>query len=116
AIYGSRAANGVILITTKRGKLGAPKVTYDGWLAISQSAKKYDVLNANEFIEVANRKLANAGLDPAAFPTLNPQTNQPYNTDWQDIIMRNGFQHNHALSFSGATAQTNYFFSAGYSN
>ena len=116
AIYGSRAANGVILITTKRGKLGAPKLNYDAWFASSVSSKTFDLMNAKEFIEITNEKLSNANLPNAAFETLNPQTNQAYDTDWQKEILRKGFQQNHALSFSGATAQTNYFFSLGYTD
>ncbi|PWV45416.1 TonB-dependent receptor [Chitinophaga sp. S165] len=115
AIYGSRASNGVILITTKRGKLGKVSLSYSGWLASSQASKKFDLLDANEFITVTNDKLKNAGLAEAAKPTLDP-SGKPYNTDWQDIILRNAFQQNHALSFSGATDQTNYYFSLGYSN
>ncbi|GAB2776077.1 TonB-dependent receptor [Rhabdobacter roseus] len=118
AIYGSRAANGVILITTKRGKLGAPRLTYDGWMAVSQPSKYFDLMNADEFIAITNEKLANANpsLPAAAFPTLNPETGEAYDTDWQRVILRNGFQHNHALSFSGATAQTNYYFSLGFTD
>ncbi|SFE22535.1 SusC/RagA family TonB-linked outer membrane protein [Spirosoma endophyticum] len=116
AIYGSRAANGVILITTKKGKKGAPRVSYDGWLAVAEPSKRFDLMNANEFITVANEKLTNAGLAAAAFPTSNTATGQNYDTNWQDVILRKGFQQNHALSFSGATDQTNYYFSLGYAN
>lgn len=117
AIYGSRAANGVILITTKKGKLGAPKFTYDAWFASSRSSKKFDLMNADEFIEVTNEKLTNAGLSAAAFQTAIPnESGKNYDTDWQKEILRNGFQHNHSLSFSGATPQTNYYFSLGYAN
>lgn len=116
AIYGSRAANGVILITTKRGKKGAPRLSYDGWFAMAQPSKRFDLLNADEFITIANEKLTNAGIAAAAFPTSNTVTGGNYNTDWQDVILRTGFQQNHALSFSGATDQTNYYFSLGYAN
>ena len=115
AIYGSRAANGVILITTKKGKLGKPKVTYDAWFASAAASKRFDLLNANEFISVVNEKYTNAGRTPLAAPTLDP-SGKPYDTDWQDIVLRRAFQHNHSLSFSGATEQTNYYFSVGYAN
>lgn len=115
AIYGSRAANGVILITTKKGKLGKPKVTYDAWFASAAPSKRFDLLNADEFIAVANEKNTNAGRAAQAAPTLDP-SGKPYNTDWQDIVLRRAFQHNHSLSFSGATEQTNYYFSVGYAN
>ncbi|GAB3808205.1 TonB-dependent receptor [Spirosoma humi] len=116
AIYGSRAANGVILITTKKGKKGAPRVSYDAWFARAEPSKRFNLMNADEFIKISNEKLTNAGLAAAAFPTSNTATGQNYDTDWQDVILRKGFQQNHALSFSGASDQTNYYFSLGYAN
>lgn len=116
AIYGSRAANGVILITTKRGQAGAPKLTYDNWFAIANPSRKFDLLNGAEFMEIANEKLVNVNRPAAAFPMTNPATNQPYDTDWQSEILKQAFQHNHALSFSGATEKTNYFFSVGFAD
>jgi TonB-linked outer membrane protein, SusC/RagA family len=115
AIYGSRAANGVILITTRKGKLGKPKVTYDAWFASAAPSKRFDLLNADEFIQVVNEKYENAGRPVLGAPTLDP-SGKPYDTDWQDIVLRRAFQHNHSLSFSGATEQTNYYFSVGYAN
>jgi TonB-linked SusC/RagA family outer membrane protein len=115
AIYGSRAANGVILITTKKGKLGKPKVTYDAWFASATPSKRFDLLNADEFITIANEKYSNANRAIQAAPTLDP-SGKPYDIDWQDMVLRTAFQHNHALSFSGATEQTNYYFSVGYAN
>lgn len=114
AIYGSRAAGGVILITTKSGKQGAPTVNYSNWFAFASPSKRYDLLNADQFIEITNEKLRNAGYtDDFAFPTLNPETQQPYDTDWQDVVFRKAFQQNHSLSLSGASESTNYYFSAG---
>ncbi|SKA11157.1 TonB-linked outer membrane protein, SusC/RagA family [Chitinophaga eiseniae] len=113
AIYGSRAANGVILITTKRGKLGRARITYDNWFAAATPSKRFDLLNADEFVTIANEKYANVGKPAVAFPTPNPAGGN-YNTDWQKIVTRTGFQHNHALSLSGANEQTNYYVSMGY--
>lgn len=115
AIYGSRAANGVILITTKKGKLGKPKVTYDAWFASASPSKRFDLLNAQEFITIANEKYTNANRAVQAAPTLDP-SGKPYDMDWQDMVLRTALQHNHSLSFSGATEQTNYYFSVGYAN
>lgn len=115
AIYGSRAANGVILITTKKGKLGKPKVTYDAWFASASPSKRFDLLNAQEFITIANEKYTNANRPVQAAPTLDP-SGKPYDMDWQDMVLRTALQHNHSLSFSGATEQTNYYFSVGYAN
>lgn len=116
AIYGSRAAGGVILITTKSGKAGQVKATYDNWFAIATPSSRYDLMNAEEFIEITNEKLAARGWDPEAFPTKDPVTGQVYDTDWQKIAFRNAFQQNHAMSLSGGTDKTTYYFSGGYSN
>lgn len=124
AIYGSRGSNGVIIITTKRGILGKPRINYDSWFASAQPSKRFKLLNAAEFITVANEKLFNAasaanqasGAYKKAFPTLDPNGN-PYDTDWQSVVFNNkAFQQNHALSISGATDQSNYFFSLGYAD
>ena len=66
AIYGSRAANGVVLITTKQGKQGAAKITYDSWMGWSSAAKLYDLLNAEQFVTIANEKYTNSGGNPQA--------------------------------------------------
>ena len=114
AIYGSRAMGGVILITTKSGKQGATTVNYNNWFAFANPSNRYDLLNADQFIEISNEKLANVGEDPVAFPTVNPETGQNYVTDWQDVAFRkNAFQQNHSLSLSGATDKTNFYFSTG---
>ncbi|MBC9931356.1 SusC/RagA family TonB-linked outer membrane protein [Chitinophaga qingshengii] len=113
AIYGSRAASGVILITTKKGKLGRAKITYDNWFAAATPSKRFPLMNADEFITVTNEKYTNLGKAAVAFPTPNPDGGF-YNTDWQKIVTRTGFQHNHALSLSGANDQTNYYISMGY--
>ncbi len=116
AIYGSRGSNGVVIITTKRGILGKPRISYDSWFASSQPSKRFKLLDANQFITIANEKLINAGSVAAAFPTLDANGNV-INTDWQKVVFNNSaFQQNHALSVSGATEQTNYFFSLDYAD
>ncbi|WP_436491469.1 SusC/RagA family TonB-linked outer membrane protein [Chitinophaga sp. ARDCPP14] len=117
AIYGSRAANGVILVTTKRGKSGRPRLTYDMWMAAATPSKLFDLLNADEFVTIANEKKLNAkpAAAPDAFPTPNPDGGF-YDTDWQKVVTRTGFQQNHALSLSGANDQTNYYVSLGYTD
>jgi len=100
AIYGSRGANGVILITTKRGKSGRSMVTYSGSLGISKMANPLDVLTADEFrAEVP--KLGNALVDKGA------------NTDWQKEISRTAQTQNHNLSLGGGTDKLSYFGSFG---
>ena len=116
AIYGSRAANGVILITTKKGRLGKASVIYDNWFGRAETTKRYDVLNAEEFIAINNEKFTNAGSTPQAFPYAESGQVINISTDWQDEIFRKGFQQNHVVSISGATDKTNYYFSAGYAD
>lgn len=110
AIYGSRAANGVILITTKKGKQGKFNVNYNMYLGTFQPQKTYDLLNAEEFVMIANEKYTNAGQPAQAF--MNAENT---NTDWQDaVITKNPFIQSHSLSFDGATANTSYYTSFGY--
>jgi TonB-dependent starch-binding outer membrane protein SusC len=116
AIYGSRAANGVILITTKKGYSAKAKVSYDGYFGYTQPYHLFEVMNAEQYVEHKNKALAN---NPTAYstqfniPVLN---GIPVNTKWSDYIYRTGFQHSHAVSISGATAATSYFLSVGYNN
>ncbi|OON69133.1 SusC/RagA family TonB-linked outer membrane protein [Hymenobacter sp. CRA2] len=114
AIYGSRGANGVILITTKKGRLGKAQISYDNWFGWAKTVKRYEVLNADQFIEISNEKRSNNNQPAIAFPYES--NGQRVDTDWQDEIFRTGFQQNHALSISGATDKTNYFFSVGYTD
>lgn len=114
AIYGSRAANGVILITTKKGKLGRATISYDNWFGWAKTTNRYEVLNAEQFIEINNEKFAAIGEPAQAFPFTRNDSN--VSTDWQDLVFRTGFQQNHVISIGGATEKTNYYFSAGYTD
>ena len=116
AIYGSRASSGVILITTKKGKVGQQNVNYNVWTGVSTTSNRLKVLNASQFIQISNEKFANTTSPaPKAFPTLDPNGN-PYDTNWQDVIFHKGFQQNHSLSVSGGTEKSNYYFSGGFSD
>lgn len=111
AIYGSRAAAGVVLITTKKGTKGKAKVSYDMSLGFSNVLKRFDLLNAEEFVVISNEKFANAGVAPRA--GVNPGG---VNTDWQsEALIDNAMVQNHNLSFQGGSAKTTFFFSANYS-
>lgn len=112
AIYGSRASNGVILVTTKKGSAQKTKVSYDAWIAASSASKLYDLLNASQFVEIANEKYRNIASpnQPAVMDEENTDTK------WSDYVFRTGFQHSHNISISGGTDQTLYYLSAGYSN
>lgn len=116
AIYGSRAAGGVILITTKSGSKGSVSINYDNWFAVASPSKKYDLLNADEFIEITNEKFAARGLDPVAFETVDPESGVTYDTDWQDVVLRNANQQSHSLSLSGGTEKTSYYFSGNFTD
>ncbi|HEY3430716.1 MAG TPA: TonB-dependent receptor [Cyclobacteriaceae bacterium] len=111
AIYGSRAANGVILITTKRGSKNKGKLNVDFSVSAgySEAVDKFDILNSTDFITIANEKLSNSGSAPGAF--ADPEGVE---TDWQDVILRNGSFVNYNLGVSGSTQTSNYFFSASY--
>lgn len=103
AIYGSRGANGVIMITTKKGKQGVRQLDYSFNLGISTVAKKLDVLTGDEY----RSTVSDLGL------TLD---DKGMNTDWQDIIFRTAISQNHHLSFMSGSEHTNYRASVGYSN
>ena len=111
AVYGARAANGVVLVTTKQGKEGKTRVTYDfsyGWQNV---AKKRKVLNASEYAMMMNEGAINSGLapiyaDPASYGK---------GTDWQDVVFNdNAPVMNHQVSVSGGSSRVNYLFSLGY--
>jgi len=109
AIYGSRASNGVILITTKKGsKSKKPKVDYSFTYGLNQTANRFDLLNAEEFILISNEKFASAGQTPQAFAGPNN-----VDTDWQDEIYRTGQVMSHNLALSGGSESVSYFFSVG---
>jgi TonB-linked SusC/RagA family outer membrane protein len=114
AIYGSRAANGVILVTTKRGtkSKGQPKVDFAVSTGFSQAVNRFDLANAEEFETIANAKLAAAGQPAAAI--TDPSVPGSGETDWQDVLLRNGAFSNYNISLAGATESTNYYVSAGY--
>lgn len=99
AIYGSKAANGVIIITTKKGAEEKTNVSYNGYVAFDNILKKYDVCTADDLRQYAkdnNITLKDGGA----------------NTDWQDEVLRTGISHNHNINISGGNGSTNYMISA----
>ncbi len=145
AIYGSRAANGVVLITTKRGKSGKLKISLNTNTGISSIAKKLDILSAEEWVDVAT-EVANTNWVRSGTGRTTDQTNDQrrailglkageYNTsympderwsqaghpgltyvDWQDAIYRKAIFQNYQLSATGGTENVSYFFSGNYLN
>ncbi|MGN6492889.1 MAG: SusC/RagA family TonB-linked outer membrane protein [Agriterribacter sp.] len=125
AIYGARGANGVIMITTKRGSSGGGKLTYDGDFSIGVAPKKLAVLNAREFLETEEIAYANAQkYDPVGWASgtkyVDPRTkrtnpllfdangNPLYETDWQDETFRKAFTQNHQVGFTGGNDKGSY--------
>jgi TonB-linked SusC/RagA family outer membrane protein len=110
AIYGSRAVNGVIIITTKKGRPGRLNLNYSGSFGYGRPAKRFDLLNAQQFVTIANEKLTNAGLAAGAF--MNSENT---NTDWQTVVFRPSANSSiHTLSMDGGNDRTTYYFSLNY--
>jgi TonB-linked SusC/RagA family outer membrane protein len=108
AIYGSRAANGVILISTKKGIKGKASVNYSNYFGIASPVNLFDLLQTPDFITISNEKRSNRAQSAIA-------VGSDVNTDWQKAVLRqNAFQQDHNLSVSGASDATKYYFSAGY--
>ena len=138
ALYGSRAANGVVLITTKSGKQGSAKVTFSAEYTWSGLSKAYDLMNSSEYYKTLfNGYLANGySASEANSSTQGALTHNPYNvsepldasgnvvsgakivvdTDWQDEVFNTALTKNYNVNLGGAREKTDYFFSLGYSD
>ncbi|MBO5579475.1 MAG: TonB-dependent receptor [Prevotella sp.] len=112
AIYGSRASNGVIMITTKRGKAGEATLTYDGYVGWQQMPRKLDVLNLRQYAE-HNNDIADAQIKTHSGTFLRPEL-LGSGTDWQDELFKTAFMTNHSISLTGGSEKTTYAISAGY--
>jgi TonB-linked SusC/RagA family outer membrane protein len=113
AIYGSRASNGVVVITTKKGKLGHLKVTYEGYYGLTYKPKLPKLLDAADYVMIKDESEVNQGLAPTYFLGKNPD-GSIQQTNWYDYVYQTGHSQSHNLSLSGATEKTSYFLSAGY--
>lgn len=120
ALYGSRASNGVILITTKKGAAGRTKVTLDSYIGVQNLWKKLDYLNAEEYVEARNEAIDNynnsLGLSPsdATYKKHVSAAVPGADTNWLDEITHNGLQTNHQLTISGGNDRTLFYASGGY--
>jgi len=112
AIYGSRASNGVIMITTKRGQTGEATFTYDGYIGWQEMPKKLDVLNLQEYAQHHN-DIADAQITNASSSYIRPEL-LGEGTDWQDELYRKALMTSHNLSMTGGTENINYAIGAGY--
>jgi TonB-linked SusC/RagA family outer membrane protein len=115
AIYGSRATNGVMVITTKKGKKGVTKFNYNSWYSRSTPYNLPELLNAEDYTAIKNEALVNAGKAPGFFLSKNPD-GSTVDTSWYDVAYDPGFSSNHNINISGANESTQYYFSADYSN
>ena len=107
AIYGARAAAGVILIETYRGTKSKPKITFSAYWGVDQIAKKLDVCNAEEFIHMAKMARTNAGQNPKNWPAYiaayEQDPTQFGDTDWQDEYYRNGFTQKYNVGYTSGS-------------
>ena len=107
AIYGSRGANGVVIITTKTGKGASGTLDYSYSLSVAKISKKYDLLDRQSYLD---------GITKLAGTQAATDQDRGGSTDWQDEILRTAITQNHNLSFGGGDKQSNYRFSLGYMN
>ncbi len=120
AIYGSKASNGVILITTKRGKTGKPTVSYNGYVGIQQPTKMIERLHSDEYATLYNKALTEAGKAPRFSEDDIKKFNDgsdPYghpNTDWYDLAYQTGLQQQHGINVNGGSEHVSYMASVGY--
>ena len=121
SIYGSRASNGVILITTKRGAEGKVKVNYNGYAGFSTPTYLPEPVSAIEYMTQMDKAYVNNGQDPVykdiieIYKTQGADNYNYYDTDWKDLVLKDsGFQQSHSVSVSGGTKLLNVFANAGY--
>lgn len=114
SVYGSRGANGVVIITTKKGTKGGFKVTYDGQASTSEVTKKWDVMNAYDFATIANTRSSALGTSPIYTQAEADKFKTNPGTNWQDLVFRRSTGQQHQLSFSGGGEKTTYLISANY--
>ena len=117
AIYGSRASNGVIMITTRKGKSGDAKFSYDGNFSVSQFTKRYDMMNLKEYAEYINDDyVISVGRGEKPEPEFANPAILGEGTDWQDQLFRSAIGHSHQISVNGGSEKTQYNISLGFSD
>ena len=112
AIYGSRGANGVIMITTKKGKAGQGRLSLSMNGSFQNATKKPSLLNAAQYAELNNEMMANAGYGQN--PLWTTPSSLGKGTDWVDEVFRTGYTQNYTLSYSGGSDNAHYYVSGGY--
>lgn len=117
AIYGSRAANGVVFVTTKKGKSGKARVNYSAWLSLASPFRLPETLGAEDYVRFKTAAAANNPSEGTVkFSTAKDANGNVINTNWADVIYRTGLSYNHTINVSGGNEGTTYYFSAGYTN
>ena len=115
AIYGARGANGVVIVTTKKGISGKPKVSYDGYAGVKKIAHTPKLRNTQEFVKLLVADRVAAGLSAIVFTTAETaKIDAGVTTDWVDLITAPALQTSHNISVSGGSDKTTYRFSTGY--
>ncbi len=112
AIYGVRAANGVIIITTKKGRSGKMQISYDGSVGVKEAAHLVNMAGAHQYVGYLNEASRYYGSSDNIVDTTI--LNNGYNTDWYDEVLRRSLQQNNNISISGGSEKINYFLSLGY--
>ncbi|KAA6319097.1 TonB-dependent receptor SusC, partial [termite gut metagenome] len=113
AIYGSRGANGVILVTTKKGKRGKNIINYQYTIGVDKPARKLDLLNAKQWLDIQKTYFNNK---PSMYYTPEELAQFDKGTNWQDAVLQTGGSQTHELSISGGDDQTRYLLSGNYTN
>jgi len=108
AIYGTRAANGVVIITTKKGKSGKPKVSFDSYVSFNSARETYDLLDGAGYAKVHTQMYENAGKPLLAYMTNTPDVN----SNWMDAVFSDAIQTNHSVRVSGASEFIDYSINA----
>ena len=125
AIYGSRAANGVVFITTKKGRAGKARVSYNAYVSLTQPYGLPEVMNAQQYTDYKNRAAANhpgvnssnpSGAGYTKFALATDANGNTINTNWSDHVYQDGFSQDHNINVSGGNDATTYYFSAGYTD
>jgi len=115
AIYGSRAGNGVVIITTKKGKAGPAKFTFSAKYGAQQIPEKWNVMDAPDYLKTVSTAYQNSGINLPA-EVANQLANNTIKTDWQDEVFRTGNDQDYNLNISGGSATSNYLISGSYYN
>lgn len=113
AIYGSRAGNGVVIITTKKGRIGEPVISVNGKYGLQQMPKKWDVMGAPQYLKTVQEQYTNSGV---SLPTgvAAQLANNTINTDWQKASYRTGAYQDYNAAVSGGSQNASYYMAGGY--